>query len=49
VLAARGNDAFQDLADFCCRTRLLRPPVGDPIRAGVLDGCPAVSGMVEEL
>jgi error-prone DNA polymerase len=46
LLAARGDRAFGDpsmesgqaLADFCRRTRLPRPLVGDLIRAGALDG-----------
>ena len=35
---ARGERSFADLADFCRRTRLPRPLVGDLIRAGALDG-----------
>ena len=38
LLAARANTPFADLADFCRRTRLPRPLVGDLIRAGALDG-----------
>ena len=38
MLTARGSDAFRDLTDFCRRTRLPRPLVGDLIRAGALDG-----------
>ena len=38
LLAARANTPFVDLADFCRRTRLPRPLVGDLIRAGALDG-----------
>ena len=46
VLAARGDRPFgalstesgQALVDFCRRTRLPRPLVGDLIRAGALDG-----------
>ena len=48
-MAARGDrpfagpamDSGQALADFCRRTRLPRPLVGDLIRAGALDGCGA--------
>lgn len=38
LLAARAGGPFQDLADFCRRTRLPRPLVSDLIRAGALDG-----------
>ena len=38
LLTARANTPFIDLADFCRRTRLPRPLVGDLIRAGALDG-----------
>ena len=38
LLAARGERSFADLPDFCRRTRLPRPLVGDLIRAGALDG-----------
>jgi error-prone DNA polymerase len=38
LLAARAAGPFADLADFCRRTRLPRPLVGDLIRAGALDG-----------
>ena len=38
LLTARANTPFADLADFCRRTRLPRPLVGDLIRAGALDG-----------
>ena len=38
LLTARANTPFVDLADFCRRTRLPRPLVGDLIRAGALDG-----------
>jgi error-prone DNA polymerase len=34
----RGTGPFIDRADFCRRTRLPRPVVGDLIRAGALDG-----------
>ncbi len=37
LLAARGQEPFADLADFCRRTRLPRPLVSDLIRAGALD------------
>ncbi len=37
LLAARADGPFRDLADFCRRTRLPRPLVGDLIRAGALD------------
>jgi error-prone DNA polymerase len=38
LLTARANTPFVDLPDFCRRTRLPRPLVGDLIRAGALDG-----------
>ena len=38
LLAAREGGPFADLTDFCRRTRLPRPLVGDLIRAGALDG-----------
>ena len=38
LLAARAAGPFADLADFCRRTRLPRPLIGDLIRAGALDG-----------
>ncbi len=37
LLAARGQEPFVDLTDFCRRTRLPRPLVGDLIRSGALD------------
>ena len=37
LVATRGTGPFADLADFCRRTRLPRPLVGDLIRAGALD------------
>jgi error-prone DNA polymerase len=39
ILAARGEQPFANLADFCRRTRLPRPLIGDLIRAGALDSC----------
>ena len=49
ILAARGEEPFaspsmdsgQALGDFCRRTRLPRPLIGDLIRAGALDSCQA--------
>jgi error-prone DNA polymerase len=38
LLSARAAGTFADLADFCRRTRLPRPLVGNLIRAGALDG-----------
>ncbi len=38
LLAARRGGPFAGLPDFCRRTRLPRPLVGDLIRAGALDG-----------
>ncbi len=38
LLAAREDGPFRDLTDFCRRTRLPRPLVGDLARAGALDG-----------
>jgi error-prone DNA polymerase len=37
LLAARGEQSFSNLADFCRRTRLPRPLIRDLIRAGALD------------
>ena len=41
VLAASGEQPFASLGDFCRRTRLPRPLIGDLIRAGALDSCQA--------
>jgi error-prone DNA polymerase len=38
IVERRGERPFRDLADFCRRTRLPRPVVGNLIRAGVMDG-----------
>jgi error-prone DNA polymerase len=38
LLAARGERSFEDMVDFCRRTRLPRPLLRDLIRAGALDG-----------
>jgi error-prone DNA polymerase len=37
LLAARGNQPFADLADFCQRAKLPRGLIGDMIRAGAFD------------